>query len=330
MITYLVSGLHDYWFREFLDAWAPDLRKNIRILPYESLARESDFPAGPYVFSGLEQVNVYYRRLAFEAADWLAYQANTQVLNPPKRYLDRIGFLKELVKSGRCDYGFLCGDQIHHFEKLRLPIFLRYADAHEKLTDLLRSPEKARTAVKKAWAQAPLLRRGKLMAIEFRDTSDGTGVFRKYSAMRVGKALIPRHVLFSNKWHVKFPDLIDADRVAEEEHFLETFAERDQIIDLFEMAHVDYGRIDYAVIDGRIVPWEINTNPILVPRPDRMQEARLPGQSRSAEAIRKAFRDLIPSEKKANSTLPYATRWTWGVRDLGYQALQAGKRYLHR
>jgi hypothetical protein len=328
MITYVVDGGHEYTIREFLRAWASDLQKHFRILPYQCLARQSDFPAGSYVFSDLERLNVYYRKFASEAADWLAHQRGTQVLNRPKRYLDRIDFLKEMAKSGRCDYRFLCGDQIHHFEKLRLPIFLRYAHEHQNLTGLLRSREDARTAIKKAWAQAPLLWRGKLMAVEFRDTSDGTGIFRKYSAMRVGESLIPRHVLFSTNWIVKKPDLIDADRVAEEEHFLDRFPERDQIMHLFKMAHVDYGRIDYAMINGCIVPWEINTNPMIVPSPDRIHEDRLPGQSRSADAIRNAFHDLILLEKRASATLPRAKRLTWGMRDIGYRALRAGRRLL--
>jgi len=326
VITYLVVGKKGDTIRNFLRAWAPDLQKHVRVLPYERLTQQSDFPVGPYIFSDLERLNFYYRKLASEAAEWLAHKPGTHVLNRPSRYLDRIGFLKELARSGGCDYGFLYGDQIHDFEKLRLPIFLRYAHKHNNLTGLLLSSEDARSAVEKAWAQTPLLWRGKLMAVEFRDTSDGTGVFRKYSAMRVGQTLIPRHVLFSGNWLVKKPDLIDADRVAEEKHFLDSFPERDQIMDLFKMAHVDYGRIDYAMIDGRILPWEINTNPRIVPAPDLIHQDRLPGQSRSAEAIRHAFRSLAPSEKRASATLPNARRWTWCIRDFGYRAL---KRYLH-
>jgi hypothetical protein len=32
---------------------------------------------------------------------------------------------------------------------------------------------------------------------------------------------------------------------------------------IFELAHVEYGRIDYAIKDGRVQTWEINLNPTI-------------------------------------------------------------------
>jgi hypothetical protein len=45
---------------------------------------------------------------------------------------------------------------------------------------------------------------------------------------------------------------------------------------IFEKANIEYGRIDYGVCrDGRIVVWEINTNPMVLMMPCDIAEERL-------------------------------------------------------
>jgi hypothetical protein len=51
-----------------------------------------------------------------------------------------------------------------------------------------------------------------------------------------------------------------------EEHlrYVETNPHRDQLEKVFELAGIEYGRIDYCVVDGRVQTFEINTNPTVV------------------------------------------------------------------
>ena len=61
------------------------------------------------------------------------------------------------------------------------------------------------------WARFKGYRARDLLGVEFCDTSDATGLFRKYSAFLVDGEVLPRHLLFSKSWHLKKPDIADAE-----------------------------------------------------------------------------------------------------------------------
>jgi hypothetical protein len=47
-------------------------------------------------------------------------------------------------------------------------------------------------------------------------------------------------------------------------------AHREKIAEVFRIAGIDYRRIDHGVKDGRIQVWEINTNPMVMPRREKI------------------------------------------------------------
>lgn len=55
------------------------------------------------------------------------------------------------------------------------------------------------------------------------------------------------------------------DEAAEE--YARTNPDRERVAPLFELAKVDYGRIDFSIHQGRIQVWEINDNPEFVTYP---------------------------------------------------------------
>jgi hypothetical protein len=91
---------------------------------------------------------------------------------------------------------------------------------------------------------------------------------------------------------VKEPARVDAATVGEEERFVREFPHRARLGEVFELAGIDYGRVDYALRGERIQVWEINTNPVVVPAPARLAPARLATQARSAALAVEAFRAL--------------------------------------
>jgi len=106
-------------------------------------------------------------------------------------------------------------------------------------------------------------------------------------------------VLFSRKWVTKKPDVVSDATVEEERDFLQRFPHREQIEEVFRVGGVEYGRVDYGVKDGRVQVWEINTNPVVVPRRDTLDPKRLELQSRSAEQIAEALRALATGSRSA-------------------------------
>ena len=129
-----------------------------------------------------------------------------------------------------------------------------------------------------------LKRRGfpveKLLAVEYVDAVGADGLFRKYTAYRVGDALIPRYLTWSPKWLVKrhpkdlASDDPDIPRLVREEHdYAQAGPFRDAIWKAFELANIEYGRVDFTVVDRVPQIWEINTAPFLDPKDlDRPQE----------------------------------------------------------
>ena len=109
--------------------------------------------------------------------------------------------------------------------------------------------------------------------MEYRDTADSDGVYRKYGAFVIGGEIIPSHLKFSREWHIKSSDLYTEALQAEELAYVTDNPFRDQLAPIATMARIDYGRFDYTVVDGRVVVWEINNNPQIegrgVNRPER-------------------------------------------------------------
>jgi hypothetical protein len=228
------------------------------------------------IFSDIDRIEPSH--LAEAARVWDELDARgLRLLNHPLRSLRRFDLQQALSNDFR-----LFRDRVP--DDARYPLFLRYENDHGgAITPLLRDTEELRNR----WETLP-----GAIALEFLDTSDEAGIFRKYSAMRLGDALIPRHVLFSRQWQVKDPDLVTPARIEEERLYLETFPHRDQIMAIFERAGIQYGRIDYALHRGKVQVWEINTNPMLQTARRTRRRARVPIHEMSAPLINRAFRAL--------------------------------------
>lgn len=59
---------------------------------------------------------------------------------------------------------------------------------------------------------------------------------------------------------------------------------RESVLGAFDLAHIEYGRVDYSLKNGEIVVWEINTNPILL-RTRKDYEEYLEGNPRKEAEI---------------------------------------------
>jgi len=134
------------------------------------------------------------------------------------------------------------------------------------------------------------------MVVEFcntRDEQHGEAPFCKYSIMRVGDRFIPRHILFSRNWVTKTADTVDVALAAEELRFVEARHVPPEIVTAFEVAGVQYGRIDYGLLRGRPQVWEINLNPVIVPQLANIAPQRHAAQKLSASYVRDAFEALL-------------------------------------
>lgn len=300
MIHYLVTRGHDrYTMRRFRTSWAGALRDRIRILPYERLPLLGAAEPGLWIFSDLERLRPCERAAAAAHFERLSGAGPAfRVLNDPSRALARYELLRAMPTNA-----FRAWRATEPLDAVRTPAFIRAAGAHDgSLSGLLRDREEIEPAIRRVLRRRWRLRREDLLVVEFLDTSDGSGTFRKYAAMRIGKALLPRHLFFSRDWVVKKAGAPDEARLREEREFLDAFPHREEVRAAFDAARIEYGRIDYAVTGGRIQVWEINTNPVLVPAPRRIDAGRLDRSRRFADDVIAALVAL--SDVPAGDPLP--------------------------
>jgi hypothetical protein len=294
MILFFGTRHHVDTVNQFADSWAPELRAHIRTLAYENFAFRRPLPGGVCVFMDFERLLPLEMSLARRlAAAVRAFPKKYSVLNEPARYIGRLRLLEVLHQRGinefrACRAGALPGD-------LRFPVFLRSEIDHEgAATPLLSSHGELKQALARAVFQERRSQKH-LLVVEFCDCAEAGGFFRKYSVMNIGGKLIPRHVLFSRNWITKHPDFVSAETAAEEAKFIEHFPHAAPALEIFRLAGVDYGRMDYGVRNGRIQVWEINTNPTVVPNREKIHPLRFATQSESARQIAAALQTFSAS-----------------------------------
>lgn len=287
MIYYLVSAGHAYTIAEYLKHWAPTLAGQVQFVPYAALPQNADLPVGGYVFSDLERMDRAQRALAAAVADQLvAATPTTRIVNHPARALGRTELIEARHAAGA--NGFTCYPAATAGEPWRYPVFVRRAREHSgSRSELLRD----RAAVDRAIATellsgTPL---DDVIVVEFMDTADEHGIYRKYSAFRVGDTILPRHVLFSRRWMLRDADLLEPEQRAEVFAYCNDNPHARELLEIFEAAGIEYGRIDYALKGSDIQVWEINTNPQIVKPPKKYPEDTLKFHRAFADRFAEAF-----------------------------------------
>jgi hypothetical protein len=274
IIYYLATQGHTKpvtgWLRHYHSVWA----FRFSVLLYEELGGWLE--PGTFIFADYERLSPRLRQKAL-LTHRNATKIGCTVLNHPRKSLRRYALQKKL----RNDFRVFRQHEIPG--DLRYPVFLRVEDDHRgNLTPLLKTGEELAAAL----AQHP----GSLI-VEYLDTSDSRGVFRKYGAMRIGQDILPRHIMFGRHWMVKEDSsLITQAFISEEMDYLRENPHAGELLAIFELAKCDYGRIDYSILDGRIQVWEINSNPRIDPTASDPQRAV--GRQEGAQQLNDAFRQL--------------------------------------
>ena len=202
-------------------------------------------------------------RLGNILALWKTLSAKGYLLfNHPVKSTRRFELLKLLysLKINRFNVYRLNED----LSEIRYPVFLRKSDDHTgSQSDLINDSASLTSEVNKIKDFSTDIENW--VITEFRDVRDQNGIFRKYGAFYINKTIIPRHLFFSRHWVQKeATEITEIDTAKEESEYLTNNPHEHALKDIFSIAGIDYGRIDYGINNGEIQVWEINTNPIIV------------------------------------------------------------------
>lgn len=261
MIYYVLPAQSRFTMDEFFSFEEPVFVNRFRVIDFEQLPAMRRFEPGTYVIAGIDQAEPAMKELIVSLCDQLDAAGGSRILNWPSRTLGRFELLKRLHAAGRSDVGVARGSE--DLTGLRYPVFLRSEREHiGNVSPLLRTPADARNAVGAALVEGYSLR--DLMVVEFCSTADANSVYRKYAAYNVGGRILGRSLNAGSRWMLKL-ETSDFTRelVMEDQRYVMENPHREQLAEIFALANIDFGQIDYSMKDGRIQPWEINVSPTI-------------------------------------------------------------------
>ena len=270
-----------------------DIASHFRTRMYDEACGAIRIQSGPQIFAALERVSDAEREVAASLWDaHLSLAPATARLNDPRRALGRFDLLRRLYLEGFNGFNVWRATEYESVD--RFPVFVRVeADHRGPRSTLLRSHDEI------ARSLHALQRRGwridDLVVVEFCDTVGPGGVYRKYAAFNVGGRLLACHAMAARDWNVKSSQVrLDEDVVEEELAFVETNPHEGCLRRAFALAGVDYGRVDYGLLEGRVQVWEINLNPTI----GRLQ-SRHPSLPPSVTALRERVKTTFHARLQA-------------------------------
>ncbi len=259
MILYFAAGKYTNTLKTLMKQWVPELQQTVRPMNYETLSALRRIPKATYIFTDHERMSPEMLRMACAFADQL--RPHGRVLNEPSRVLTRHALLKELHDRGWNDFRAFRIHEVPH--DLRFPVFVRSESDHKgPRTELLTTHRQIEEATLSLIAQGfPL---SDLLVIEYMAKEAKYGLFWRYGAHRVGDEIRPQIVTFGTDWRVKGVGMRSPELMREEIDYVRDNPHAEQIWRAFKAANIDYGRMDYSIVDGRLQVYEINTNPLVM------------------------------------------------------------------
>ncbi len=311
-LTCLVHKGKEYTFCKYLASWGQELAPKVAVRHYRGLRAtgrkplkrlsqnfrawrigtfEVPEPTGEpriYLFTDIERLDQAETQRALALRERLETHPDTAlILNHPRRSMRRYEVLTTLRERGLNSFGVYRADDLP--EAPRFPVFVRDENEHGTgFSGLLHSREELSQHLQTLGGRLE----GKVV-VEFCDTADDSGVIRKYGAFHVAGRIVARQIHFSRHWVLREPDICTEETSREELEYVETNPHAEQLREIFELARIDYGRIDYSLMDGQIQVWEINTNPmILIPR-DRQDPLRFAAHDRFGQNLNETLKRLM-------------------------------------
>ncbi|WBU58189.1 hypothetical protein [Paracoccus sediminicola] len=261
MLTFVISEEHQYTIRDVLETRDHALHGRVIILSYDDFLSLPRLPRSTYLFLDIERLaHEQVERITSRLQHLEAAAQGLRVLNRPDRIGSRMQIMGALKRAGINDFDLLPIDTPP--EKLRFPVFLRGISDHDGPKSQL-----IQNAAELSQAIAALDMPQGYGITEYVDARNADGLHEKRSYMRIGDSLFPSALDTSQHWVCK-GEHSDPANVAQPDReiaFLNSDEDREVLRRGFEAAGIDYGRADYAIIDGRPQIFEINTNPWLEP-----------------------------------------------------------------
>ena len=231
----------------------------VKSISYEKLFYEGSGPSGHYVFTDFDRLSSYELESAFHIAVALRrHSPDAHIFNYPNKVLERYPLLKRLASEDLNQFTVSRYDAGERPQ--RYPVFIRLEDdCQGPDSPIIHNDAEFDEALVRLMELGKTAKRR--IIVEFCAELDKDGFYRKYGAFNIGGKIIPQHILRSQGWNVKRSGLqSDATFAAEELAYARDNPHAKQLEKIFEIAGIDFGRIDYGLVNGRVQTYEINSN----------------------------------------------------------------------
>jgi hypothetical protein len=277
MIIFLVERDHAQTLRAVARS---RLAGNVKVHSFEWALQQKRLPRATYVFTDMERMDVWQQTVLAKLFIHIQQAGpGYRALNNPAAIGDRGALLRKLHDEGLNDFNAYRVTENRWPE--RYPVFVRRMSMHTKpVTPLLPTQQALQDAL------GELMQSGEaqsdLLIIEYCAQPVAENLYRKLSSFKIGEVVFFIHTVHDIKWLVKHGRKNSATpELYQDEHdmILENrFSEH--LSRVFDIAGVEYGRVDFGMVNGRVQVYEINTNPFVSrplhhPNPVRVRSARL-------------------------------------------------------
>lgn len=273
MIVFVSTGSHTYTHRYVAAKLA-----GFKMMSYPEILARKRLPKATYIFSDFDRLSFFQLELAGHLYRQLA-EAGCRVLNDPARALHRLELLQSLFRSQLNTYKAWTAAEVSEVD--RFPVFIRKIRAHRGvLTELIHDRAALSAALDGLLVAG--MPASDLMIAEYAAEPNADGVFRKLSVYKVGPAQIATPSVHERHWAAKYGEMGAAGKegYTKDLETVRTNPFKDHLENVFALAKIDYGRVDFGIVNGRPEVYEINTNPMIEPTtrhpyPDRVEAFRL-------------------------------------------------------
>jgi hypothetical protein len=259
---------------------------------YSWLFRTRRLPSATYVFTFIDRLHPRERRLAAKIYKHInAAGEGFKALNDPASVKNRYGLLRTLHNEGINQFNAYMACEAPQPE--RFPVFVRNLSVSlPPLTDLIEDQEALDAALFQLEQEGEPL--DDLVVIEYCAEPFQGEFYAKLAAFRVDQTICFNMMLYDQKWYVKYGDVdhMPPDASTLEAKLMQQNAYQEEVRNVFDLANIEYGRVDFALVDGRPQFYEINFHPHFsssefnAKDPQRLENVTLAARTR-LEALKK-------------------------------------------
>ncbi len=227
---------------------------------YAELFSRWQLPRAVYILTDFDRLHPWQIEVAAKLRRRLLDRGLT-VLNDPGRFVPRAALLKRLHREGI--NSFTCWLPVEGEIPKRYPAFLRTVHAHRGVeSGLLHNETQALEALETALKNGRVL--CDLVFVEYAaEAEPNSGKFRKHACYGVNGTMIRALTVTDDSWVAKNGTI----GAATEQDYARDLTEQlsyphtTLMKRVFELAGLEFGRIDYGIVGGRPEIYELNSNP---------------------------------------------------------------------